>query len=78
MSVADWNNTPLQVPSDDEGLSADERRYIGAARAPNMLRGYRSDWTEFTAWSAEHDADPLPASSAAITGYLTMLALAGA
>jgi site-specific recombinase XerD len=78
MTVADWTDQPLPVRSGDDALSADERRYIGAARAPNTLRGYRSDWAEFTAWCAEHDADPLPASSAAISGYLTMLALAGA
>ena len=49
MTVADWNDRTLPVPSDDEASSAAERRYIGAARAPNTLRGYRSDWAEFTA-----------------------------
>lgn len=29
-------------------LSLAEQRYITAARAPNTLRGYRSDWAEFT------------------------------
>jgi hypothetical protein len=26
----------------------DEAAYVAAARAPNTLRGYRSDWVEFT------------------------------
>jgi len=66
----------LTVP--DELLSEQERRYIAAARAPNTLRGYRSDWAEFTTWCAGHGLDPLPASPAALSGYLSMLAGAGA
>lgn len=59
-------------------LTAEEAGYVAAARAPNTLRGYRSDWAEFTAWCAQHHLDPLPAAPATITGYLTALARAQA
>lgn len=49
-----------------------------AARAANTLRGYRSDWREFTAWCAQRNAEPLPAAPATVTGYLTNLARHGA
>ncbi len=59
-------------------LTEDEAGYIEAARAPNTLRGYRSDWSEFTAWCTRHRLEPLPAGAATISGYLTELARAGA
>jgi site-specific recombinase XerD len=59
-------------------LTADEAAYVAAARAANTLRGYRSDWAEFTAWCRGRGDDPLPAGPAAISGYLTELARAGA
>ncbi|MGH3934009.1 MAG: site-specific integrase [Pseudonocardiaceae bacterium] len=68
---------PLQLAA-DLPLSADEVGYVAAARAPNTLRGYRSDWAEFTTWCAHHRLDPLPATAATISGYLTELARAGA
>jgi len=63
---------------DDVPLTADEAGYVEAARAPNTLRGYRSDWAEFTTWCTRARLDPLPAGPATITGYLTELARAGA
>lgn len=59
-------------------LSAAEAGYVEAARAANTLRGYRSDWAEFTRWCALRDTDPLPAAAAEVTGYLTDLAGGGA
>jgi integrase len=59
-------------------LSADEQRYITAARAPNTLRGYRSDLADFTDWCTGSGCVPIPAAASTITGYLTMLATAGA
>ena len=59
-------------------LTEDEAGYVEAARAPNTLRGYRSDWSEFTAWCTRHQLEPLPAGAATISGYLTELARAGA
>jgi site-specific recombinase XerD len=59
-------------------LSEDEAAYVAAARAPNTLRGYRSDWAEFTAWCTRLRLEPLPAEAATISGYLTELARAGA
>ncbi len=69
----------LVVAFDDgDYLSVDEQRYITAARAPNTLRGYRSDWAEFRTWCGHAGIDPLPAAASTITGYLSMLAEAGA
>lgn len=63
---------------DDIPLSAEEAGYVAAARAANTLRGYRSDWREFTTWCAQRDLEPLPAAAATITGYLSDLARHGA
>lgn len=59
-------------------LSEEEASYVAAARAPNTLRGYRSDWAEFTAWCARRRVEPLPAEASTISDYLTELARAGA
>ena len=59
-------------------LSDEEDAYVRAARASNTLRGYRSDWGEFTAWCDQRSRPPLPAAAATITGYLTELARHGA
>ncbi len=58
-------------------LTAEEVRYVEAARAANTVRGYRSDWADFTTWAADHGVASLPADPAAITGYLTALAARG-
>ena len=62
----------------EQPLSADEARYVQAARAANTLRGYRSDWSEFTSWCHDNHHESLPASAAAISTYLTTLAGHGA
>lgn len=59
-------------------LSDEEAAYVRAARAANTLRGYRSDWREFTSWCADRGLDPLPAQAATVSGYLTELARHGA
>jgi site-specific recombinase XerD len=59
-------------------LTEDEAAYVAAARAPNTLRGYRSDWSEFTGWCTHRRIAALPADAAAISSYLTELARAGA
>jgi len=63
---------------DEVPLSADEAGYVEAARAANTLRGYRSDWREYTTWCTQHHVEPLPAAPATVTGYLSDLARAGA
>jgi site-specific recombinase XerD len=62
----------------EDALSAEEEHYIGAARAANTVRGYRSDWAEFTAWCACEGRSPIPADASTVTGYLTNLAGHGA
>lgn len=73
-----------QVAEDIPGVSSRETwpeaeaRYARAARAANTLRGYTSDWREFTGWCASRGLAPLPAAPATLTAYLTELAAAGA
>ncbi|MCB0950525.1 MAG: site-specific integrase [Mycobacterium sp.] len=57
-----------------DSLTVAESRYVTAARAANTVRGYRSDWAEFTTWCTTTNTASLPADPAAITGYLTTLA----
>lgn len=85
MTTTPWSAVPDQVPvpvpmaiADHDELSVDERRYIGASRAANTVRGYRSDWTEFATWCADQGATPLPAAARTVSGYLTLLAGHGA
>jgi len=63
---------------EDVPLTDVEAGYVDAARAANTMRGYRSDWREFTAWCTGRGVPPLPAAPATVTGYLTDLAHAGA
>ncbi|MEH3075830.1 MAG: site-specific integrase [Quadrisphaera sp.] len=69
---------PAGVLPELAGLPEREVAYARAARAANTLRGYRSDWADFTTWCTAHDAEPMPATHAALTGYLVALAEAGA
>jgi site-specific recombinase XerD len=71
------SNDPLELLA-DVPLTGDEAGYVAAARAANTLRGYRSDWAEFTGWCTHRGVQPLPPTPAAVTGYLTELARAGA
>jgi site-specific recombinase XerD len=66
------------VMREDVDLTAEEAGYVEAARAANTVRGYQSDWRDFTAWCADHALEPLPAAAASISGYLTELARHGA
>ena len=61
-----------------EPLTRAEAGYVEAARSANTLRGYRSDWREFTAWCQANSRRPMPAAAATVTGYLTELARHGA
>lgn len=63
---------------EDVPLSPEEAGYVEAARSANTLRGYRSDWREWSTWCAQRGHGPLPAAAADITAYLTDLARHGA
>jgi integrase len=59
-------------------LGPDELAYAAKARSANTLKGYRSDWAEWSAWCAAHGTDPMPADPVAVAKYLTSLARHGA
>jgi integrase len=79
-------NSPATLPSGTElgvhdaptveagYLVARAEAYIGAARAPNTVRGYESDWRHFAGWCARHHAPSLPADPRLVALYLTALA----
>ncbi len=76
---------PVTAPSSDAlqlvadvPLTPDEADYVAKARSANTLRGYRSDWREFTSWCTAHGYEPIPAPPAAVSQYLTELARHGA
>ncbi|QNP55533.1 site-specific integrase [Tessaracoccus defluvii] len=62
----------------DASLDVSEAVFAQAARAPSTLRGYRSDWREFTTWCDLHGFSALPADDVAISRYISELAVAGA
>lgn len=68
----------LEKVPESERLSAAEAEYVQAARAANTLRGYRTDWSEFTRWCDNAGMPAFPASAQAISTYLTYLAKHGA
>ena len=68
----------LEPVPESERLSADEAKYVQAARAANTLRGYRTDWSEFTRWCEDAGVTAFPATAQAISTYLAYLAKHGA
>ena len=61
---------------EDVPLTADEAVHVDNSCAAHTMRGYRSDWREFTSWCSTRDLTPMPAVPATIiTNYLTELAL---
>ncbi|ALL79504.1 hypothetical protein AD006_30170 (plasmid) [Pseudonocardia sp. EC080610-09] len=59
-------------------LSAEEAAYGQASKAATTIEAYRTDWQEFCDWCAREHHTPAPAPAAAVSGYLTALARAGA
>jgi site-specific recombinase XerD len=51
--------------------------YVQASRAPNTLRGYRSDWAHFTQWCERHGLETLPALPETVASYLSATAESG-
>lgn len=59
-------------------LSEAAQQLVEAAKAPNTLRAYRSDWRHFTEWCAGQGLDALPAEPATVALYVADLAGSGA
>lgn len=57
---------PIEILDEMPPTSA-EAGYVKAARATSTLRGYRSNWREFTTWCGQPDqSSPLPAALATV------------
>ncbi|MFZ1465872.1 MAG: site-specific integrase [Anaerolineae bacterium] len=59
---------PLQETADKA------KTYMLAAKSDNTRRAYAADWSDFTAWCADHGTTALPAHADTVTLYLTDLA----
>jgi integrase len=46
------------------------REFVGASKAENTLRGYRSDWLEFCGWCETRGLVPLPAAPDVVAAYI--------
>ncbi len=49
-------------------------RYVNASKSKNTQRTYASGWRDFEAFCASYNLSPLPASSATVVRYITLLA----
>ena len=72
--VAGVEEVERPVGADLELLGARAAEYVAAAKAPNTVRAYRSDWREFSAWAAWRGIEALPAAPETLALYLTDLA----
>jgi integrase len=70
--------TAIEVPTLKLALGPTELAYAAKARSENTLRGYRSDWGEWTKWCDDHGVAPMPADPVAVAKYLSGLAGYGA
>jgi site-specific recombinase XerD len=45
-------------------------QFIRASKAANTIRGYRTDWRDFSAWCESRGLEPLPVSPDAVAEYI--------
>jgi integrase len=67
-------NSSQPSPSDLSEFGPEELAYVEAARAPSTLKGYRSDFAEWSAWCTAHNIAPLPIDVVQLAKYLSRLA----
>lgn len=53
------------------------KKYMEAAKAPNTVKAYQTDWKDFTNWCKENNKIPLPADPIDVSDYLADLADSG-
>ena len=59
-------------------LTLAAQELVGARKAANTVRAYRSDWSDFAGWCAAQRLAPLPAEPMTVALYLADLAGSGA
>jgi site-specific recombinase XerD len=62
------------LPADLEDLAHAALGYARANRATSTQRAYATDWSHFSAWTASHALDALPAEPETVALYVTDLA----
>lgn len=66
---------PTKAPSLPRNhFLTDAERFAVEADAPNTLRAYRADWSDFSRWMRKRNSSPLPASFDDVALYLRHLA----
>lgn len=76
VTVAVGDGLPEQADARSERLAAlldDARTLAQHSRAPATLRGYASDWADWTQWCAHMDLPACPGSPAGVAAYLAAL-----
>jgi integrase len=68
ISVPVWPGLP-RCPLSEEAL-----QYIRASKAESTVRGYQTDWRDFSAWCEVGGACSLPAEPETIAGYIAQCA----
>jgi site-specific recombinase XerD len=69
-------NTQIIGPVLDRGAdvvplpSEQVREFIRASKADNTLRGYQSDWRDFSTWCEAHGIHSLPAAPETVAAYI--------
>lgn len=56
-----------------DALIEKTRAYLATSKAQNTIRGYKSDWVDFSNWVEGHELCSLPAAPATVALYLAAL-----
>lgn len=64
---------PAQTPKKGVDLTS-AAEYSAAEKSINTRKAYRSDWQHFSAWTAAHEVQLMPAEPATICAYIAELA----
>ncbi len=61
-------------PATFETLTNTAAQFALESKSENTRRGYRADWSDFTAWCGLHDRPSMPAAPETLSAYVTELA----
>ena len=60
-----------ETPQSLGPVAARAQEYARRSRSPKTLRGYSTDWKDFTAWCQSANLTPLPAEPATVAMYIS-------
>ena len=68
------NEVNIDALFDEQRLYPPPADFAAHAKAPNTLKAYRLDWSDFLSWCGLHRLEPLPAEPQTVALYLSDLA----